>query len=53
LGDGESGFAASLGGSQFAVWSGGLACLIGTLLVTWRVPSLWNREGDGNESLRS
>jgi ENTS family enterobactin (siderophore) exporter len=41
LGDGESGLAANLGGSQFAVWSGGLACLIGTLLVAWRVPSLW------------
>jgi MFS family permease len=47
LGDGESGFAASLGGSQFAVWSGGLACLIGTLLIAWRVPSLWRGEDDG------
>jgi MFS family permease len=47
LGDGESGFAAALGGAQFAVWSGGLACLIGTLLVTWRVPSLWRRNDEG------
>jgi predicted MFS family arabinose efflux permease len=44
LGDGESGVAAAVGGPQFAVWSGGLACLIGTLLVTWRVPQLWKRE---------
>jgi hypothetical protein len=29
------------------VWSGGLACLIGTLLVTWRVPSLWRRNDEG------
>jgi MFS family permease len=45
LGDGESGVAAALGGAQFAVWSGGLACLIGTLLYAWRVPRLW-REDD-------
>jgi MFS family permease len=51
LGDGESGIAASLGGSQFAVWSGGLACLIGTMLVTWRVPRLWKSD-DGSESRR-
>jgi len=41
LGDGESGVAAAIGGPQFAVWSGGLACLIGTLLIAWRVPALW------------
>jgi predicted MFS family arabinose efflux permease len=46
LGDGESGVAAALVGPQFAVWSGGLACLIGTLLVTWRVPRLWKGEDD-------
>jgi MFS family permease len=46
LGDGESGVAAALGGPQFAVWSGGLACLIGTLLVTWRVPRLWKKEDE-------
>jgi MFS family permease len=44
LGDGESGLAATLGGPQFAVWSGGLACLIGTALVTWRVPALWKKK---------
>jgi predicted MFS family arabinose efflux permease len=43
LGDGESGAAAALGGAQFAVWSGGLACIVGTLLMAWRVPSLWQK----------
>jgi len=43
LGDGESGFAASIDGPRFAVWSGGLACIVGTLLLTWRVPKLWER----------
>ncbi len=43
LGDGESGFAAAIGGPQFAVWSGGLACVVGTLLFVWRVPKLWER----------
>ncbi|MDA8045546.1 MAG: MFS transporter [Actinomycetota bacterium] len=42
LGDGESGLAASLGGSQFAVWSGGLACVVGTALLAWRIPGLWS-----------
>jgi predicted MFS family arabinose efflux permease len=44
LGDGESGVAAAVGGPQFSVWSGGLACLVGTLLFVWRVPKLWERE---------
>jgi predicted MFS family arabinose efflux permease len=47
LGDGESGLAATIGGPQFAVWSGGLACLIGTALVTWRVPALWKKKEAG------
>jgi hypothetical protein len=46
LGDGESGLAASFGGAQFAVWSGGLACLVGTLLMAWRVPQLLKRSDD-------
>ncbi len=29
LGDAEAGVAASIGGPQFAVWSGGLACVVG------------------------
>jgi MFS family permease len=44
LGDGESGLAASIGGAQFAVWSGGLACLAGTLLLAWRIPQLWRSD---------
>ena len=43
LGDGESGVAAAIGGSQFAVWTGGVACVVGTLLTVWRVPRLWLR----------
>jgi hypothetical protein len=51
LGDGESGLAATLGGPQFAVWSGGVACLIGTALVTWRVPMLWKKkDGERNSA---
>jgi predicted MFS family arabinose efflux permease len=44
LGDGESGLAAAIGGPQFAVWSGGLACILGTLLLAWRIPSLRQKE---------
>jgi hypothetical protein len=44
LGDAESGLAASVGGAQFAVWSGGLACIIGTALLAWRVPQLWRKD---------
>lgn len=43
LGDGETGGAAVIGGPQFAVWSGGVACLVGTVLLAWRVPALWRR----------
>lgn len=48
LGDGESGLAAGIGGPQFAVWSGGLACIVGTALMAWRVPELW-RGGRASE----
>lgn len=44
LGDGESAMAASVGGSQFAVWTGGLACIVGTVLLAWRIPQLWRAE---------
>jgi predicted MFS family arabinose efflux permease len=44
LGDAESGMAASVGGPQFAVWSGGLACIIGTALLAWRIPALWRKD---------
>jgi ENTS family enterobactin (siderophore) exporter len=45
LGDGESGLAAAVGGPQFAVWSGGLACMVGTVLLAWRIPQLWRTDG--------
>ncbi len=41
LGDAETGAAAALGGPQFAVWSGGVACLVGVGLLVWRIPELW------------
>jgi predicted MFS family arabinose efflux permease len=44
LGDAESGAAASIGGPQFAVWSGGLACIIGTALMAWLIPPLWRKD---------
>ncbi len=44
LGDAETGGAAALHGPQFAVWSGGLACLAGVAVLVWRVPELWRAE---------
>jgi MFS family permease len=52
LGDGESGLAASLGGAQFAVWSGGLICVAGTIVLAWRIPRLWRREAPGGMGQR-
>ena len=43
LGDTEAGVAASIGGPQFAVWSGGLACIAGLALIVWRAPELWRQ----------
>jgi hypothetical protein len=42
LGDLETGAAAAVAGPQFAVWSGGLACVAGVMVLIWRVPELWN-----------
>jgi len=47
LGDLETGLAAELGGPQFAVWSGGLACVVGVGVLLWRVPELWRDRGGG------
>jgi MFS family permease len=47
VGDAETGVAAAIGGPQFAVWSGGLACVIGVAILLWRVPELWRDEGGG------
>jgi MFS family permease len=50
LGDAETGVAAAVGGPQFAVWSGGLACLGGVAFLLWRIPELW-RDGGGGRQL--
>jgi MFS family permease len=47
LGDVEAGLAAAIGGPQFAVWSGGLACVVGVGVLLWRVPELWQDAGGG------
>jgi MFS family permease len=47
LGDAETGVAASIGGPQFAVWSGGAACVVGVFVLLWRVPELWRDHGGG------
>ena len=47
LGDAETGLAADLGGAQFAVWSGGLACVAGVAVLLWRMPVLWHDNGGG------
>jgi len=47
LGDAETGVTAAIGGPQFAVWSGGLACVVGVVLLLWRVPELWRDDGGG------
>lgn len=47
LGDAETGVAAAIGGPQFAVWSGGLACIAGVGVLLWRVPELWRDRGGG------
>jgi MFS family permease len=47
LGDAETGLAAAIGGPQFAVWSGGLACLAGVAILLWRFPELWRDRGGG------
>jgi hypothetical protein len=47
LGDAETGVTAAIGGPQFAVWSGGLACVVGVAVLLWRVPELWRDDGGG------
>jgi len=47
LGDAETGLAAAVGGPEFAVWSGGLACVLGVGVLLWRVPELWRDDGGG------
>jgi MFS family permease len=49
LGDAEAGVAAAIGGPQFAVWSGGLACVAGVAVLLWRVPEVWRDHGGGEQ----
>ena len=49
VGDAETGVAAAIGGPQFAVWSGGLACVAGVGILLWRVPELWRDNGGGQQ----
>ena len=35
------------GDPEFAVWSGGLACVVGVGVLLWRVPELWADDGGG------
>jgi hypothetical protein len=44
LGDAEAGAAAAVGGTRFAVWSGGLACLAGVAAVAWLLPGFRDHE---------
>jgi MFS family permease len=46
LGDAEAGGASAIGGAQFAVWSGGLACIAGLAVIVWRTPGLWQARVD-------
>jgi MFS family permease len=48
VGDAETGLAAAIGGPQFAVWSGGLMCVVGVGVLLWRVPELWRDHGGGS-----
>ena len=51
LGDAETGVAATIGGPQFAVWSGGLACVAGVGVLLWRIPELWRDASGGDHRL--
>jgi hypothetical protein len=44
LGDVESGVVANFTSTEFSIVSGGIACIVGVLvLMRWR-PTFWNRE---------
>ncbi|MDO9302537.1 MAG: MFS transporter [Anaerolineales bacterium] len=46
LGEIEAGSVAQLFGAPFAVISGGIGCIIGTLLIVWKYPHLMKYNGD-------
>ena len=46
LGEIEAGSVAQFFGAPFAVITGGIGCIVGTLLVAWKWPQLWSYYGD-------
>jgi MFS family permease len=46
LGEIEAGSVAQIFGAPFAVISGGIGCVIGTLLIVWKYPHLMKYNGD-------
>ena len=46
LGDAESGVVASFSSTEFSIVSGGIACVVGVLLLAWRRPDFWRAEAD-------
>jgi MFS family permease len=46
LGEMEAGTVAQLWGAPFAVISGGIGCIVGTLLIIWKWPQLLKFNGD-------
>ncbi len=46
LGEIEAGAVAQLFGAPFAVVSGGIGCIVGTLLIVWKYPHLTKYNGD-------
>jgi len=46
LGEMEAGSVAQFFGAPFAVVSGGIGCIVGTLLIIWKFPQLINYNGD-------
>ena len=47
LGDVETGVAAAIGGPQFAVWSGGVACMIGVVVLSGGCPNCGRTKAAG------
>ncbi len=46
LGDAESGVVASFSSTEFSIVSGGIACVLGVILLAWRRPTFWRAQAD-------
>jgi MFS family permease len=46
LGDAESGVVASFSSTEFSIVSGGIACIVGVVVLAWRRPVFWRSESD-------